>query len=169
MQRTLSAILTVVRRFFDVVIILLFSYMAIAVVAQVIGRYVFNYSIAWATETATYAQIWMVLVGAGYAMRRDMHVSIDLVLPLLPRIVRQLVTLLITAMALWFLWVVFQGSFRLIKIGVIQKSPALQIPMLYPYLSLPVGAAYFAFELILHQWNRLKGTDDPDDITSREG
>ena len=38
-------------------IVAFFAYMGLAVLIQVVGRYVFNYSIDWAAETATIAQI----------------------------------------------------------------------------------------------------------------
>ncbi|MEZ5836622.1 MAG: TRAP transporter small permease [Geminicoccaceae bacterium] len=159
MTRTATLAVLAIRRFFDTVIILLFAYMVITVLAQVIGRYVFNFSIAWATETATFAQIWMVLASAGYAMRKDMHVGIDIIPAMLPPVLQKITIVAVTGAALWFLWIVFDGSFRLLKVGAIQKSPALQISMYYPYLALPVGAAYFAFELILRQYAKLVGSD----------
>ena len=60
------------------VIMLLFVYMIEAVFAQVIGRYVFNFSIAAADETSTFALIWMVLLAAGLAMRRGSMSGIDI-------------------------------------------------------------------------------------------
>ena len=50
-------------------VIVFYAYMAVVVLIQVLGRYVFNYSIDWATETATFAQIWMVLLAALLTMQ----------------------------------------------------------------------------------------------------
>ena len=130
-------------------VILFYGYMAVAVLIQVLGRYVFNYSIGWAAETATFAQIWMVLLGAGIAMRRNLHVGVDVLAQKLPVPMLRLLTLVIGAICLWFLWRAIVGSFGLIRIGQIQTSPALGIPMWLPYLSLPIGLTYFAFELVL--------------------
>jgi len=41
-------------------VVAFFGYMGLAVLIQVVSRYVFNYSIDWAAETATIAQIWMI-------------------------------------------------------------------------------------------------------------
>lgn len=143
------AALALLRRCVDIVLILLVAYMVGAVLMQVFGRYVFNYSITAAVETATFAQIWMVLLGAGYAMRQRMHVNIDVVIQLLPAHVARLLLVPVAALCLWFLWVVFIGGIRLLDLGAIQSSPALQIPMTFPYLSLPLSAAYFALEAVL--------------------
>ncbi len=147
--RICAALTAALRAVVTWAVILFYGYMAVAVLIQVLGRYVFNYSIGWAAETATFAQIWMVLLGAGIAMRRNLHVGVDVLAQRLPVPVLRLLTLLIGAICLWFLWRAVVGSFGLIRIGQIQTSPALGIPMWLPYLSLPIGLAYFALELVL--------------------
>jgi C4-dicarboxylate transporter DctQ subunit len=142
-------------------VVVFFGYMAIAVLVQVLGRYVFNYSIGGAVETATFAQIWMVLLAAGIAMRRGLHVGVDALAAKFPLWLGRLVTLAVGALCLWFLWVAVIGSFGLIRVGLIQTSPSLAIPMWLPYLSLPIGLVYFAFELILalvERWHRPPGS-----------
>lgn len=130
-------------------VIVFYSYMAIAVLVQVLGRYVFNYSIGWASETATFAQIWMVLLAAGIAMERNLHVGVDVLAARLPLPLFRLTSLVIAAACLWFLFQAINGSFAMIQIGFIQTSPAIGLPMWIPYLSLPVGLTYFALELVL--------------------
>lgn len=149
MTRLAAMLLAGLRRCVDVVLIALMAYMVGAVLMQVFGRYVFNYSITAAVETATFAQIWMVLLGAGYAMRQRMHVNIDVVIQMLPAHWARLLLVPVAGLCLWFLWVVFVGGVRLLDLGAIQRSPALQIPMTIPYLALPLAAAYFALEAVL--------------------
>ena len=130
-------------------VVVFYSYMAIAVLVQVLGRYVFNYSIGWAAETATFAQIWMVLLAAGIAMQRNLHVGVDVLASRLPLTIYRLTTLLIGCACLWFLYQAITGSFAMIEFGQIQTSPALGVPMWLPYLSVPIGLTYFALELVL--------------------
>jgi TRAP-type C4-dicarboxylate transport system permease small subunit len=161
----LARLLTALRAVMAGAIILLFAYMAVAVLAQVLGRYLFNFSIDWAVESATFAQIWMVLLGAGYAMRKGLHVSVDVVVAKLPAALVRLLNAVISLLCLWFLWVVFEGSLRLIEIGSLQTSSALQIPMRYPYMAIPVATAYLALELVLVLWARsfgLRPADEPE-------
>ena len=130
-------------------VVVCFAYMTVAVLAQVFGRYVFNYSISWTEETARYAQIWVVLMGAGIAMRRGLHVAVDALVALLPLRMARVLSLLIAAGSLWFLGVVVYGSVPLIELGwQFETSPVLQIPMWIIYLSLPLGALYLALELV---------------------
>ncbi len=141
-----QASLALVRRAVEIVLILLVAIMIGTVLAQVAGRYLFNFSIAWATELATFAQIWMVLLGAGYAMRARLHVSIETLVEMLPPAVARLIMVPVAGLCLWFLWVVFEGGLLLMEVGAMQTSAALQVSMQVPYVALPVSAAYFALE-----------------------
>ncbi len=134
------------RRTVNLVAGLLFIYMCFAILAQILGRYIFNYSIAGTEETATYAQIWLVLLGAGIAMRNGQHVAIDILIARCPAVVQRVAKTASLALGLWFLAVVFVGSFGLLAIGMVVKSPALRIPLAYPYAALPIGIAYFMLE-----------------------
>jgi TRAP-type C4-dicarboxylate transport system permease small subunit len=160
----LTAVLRTIARWS---VVFFYSYMAFAVLAQVFGRYLFNYSIGWATETATFAQIWMVLLAAGVAMERNLHVGVDVLSSRLPLFLYRAVTLLIGVACLWFLYQAIIGSFAMIRIGQIQTSPALGLPMWIPYLSMPIGLTYFAFELILSFAQKWQGPH-PEEISLTE-
>lgn len=141
--------LSIIRRTVDVVIIGLFAFMCIAIWMQVAGRYLFNFSIGWAFEGATFAQIWMVLLGTGVAMRLNMHNSMEMFAQhLSPRVYRFLIVLSAAA-CLWFLAISIRGSLPLLRIGSFQTSPALQMPMFIPYLAITVGFLYFALEIVV--------------------
>ncbi len=142
-------LVALVRRLVAVLVILFFCYMILAVLIQVGGRYLFDYAIDWTAETATFAQIWMVFLAAGLAMRDRLHVSVDMLADVVPLGARRLFILIIAAACFWFLGQVIQGSAALIDIGRIQTSPVLQVPMWIPYLSLPIGLIYFGLELLL--------------------
>lgn len=144
-----SYLVAALRRLVTGLVVLFFSYMAIAVLVQIAGRYVFNYSIDWTAETATFAQIWMILLAGGLAMRDKLHVSVDALTHVLPESILRVLTIVVTLPCLWFLWQAIAGSAALIEIGRIQASPVLQIPMWIPYLSLPIGLAYFGLEFLL--------------------
>ncbi len=150
---------SVLRKCVAVLVIIFFTYMTVAVLIQVFGRYVFNYSIGWASETATFSQIWMVLLAAGLAMRQNMHVGVDALAQQLPLPVRRILIVIISAAALWFLFQAVWGSRQLIKIGQIQTSPAVGLPMWIPYLSLPLGMSYFAFEVVAAFLSKWKNPD----------
>jgi TRAP-type C4-dicarboxylate transport system permease small subunit len=139
-----------IRRGAAFLVVACFAYMTVAVLAQVLGRYFFNYSISWTEETARFAQIWVVLVGAGLAMRRGLHVAVEVLAAMLPLPLRRVLSVVTVFGCLWFLAVVIYGSFALIELGwMFETSPVVQIPMWIIYLSLPIGAVYFGIEVIV--------------------
>ncbi len=131
------------------VVILLFSVMMISVLVQVGGRYVFNYSIAQASEIATFSQIWLVLLGSGVAVAKGQHVAIDMLPAKLPLPAARVALVAIALVIATFLAVLAYGSLPLLRMGEFQSSPALRVPMKYVYICLPFGAGYMALELLL--------------------
>lgn len=55
-----------------------------AITLQVFTRYALNRPIAWVEETATYAFIWMVFVGASLGLKQGRHILIETVGSRLP-------------------------------------------------------------------------------------
>jgi len=137
------------RRLVDGALLALLGYMALAILAQVVGRYFFNYSIAWSEETATFAQVWLTLLGAGVAMRYNQHVGVDFLILKAPVGVQRIVNGVAFLLGIWFLGVVVVGSLSMLSIGLMVKSPALRLPMAIPYSALPAGFAYFLIEFAI--------------------
>jgi C4-dicarboxylate transporter DctQ subunit len=151
-KRILAAVAAIVaglRKLIAGLVVVFFSYMIIAVLVQIAGRYLFDFAIDWTAETATFAQIWMVLLAGGLAMRDNLHVSVDALTSHLPAPALRGLVVVVTLPCLWFLFQAIAGSLALIDIGRIQSSPVLRLPMWIPYLSLPVGLGYFGLEFLL--------------------
>ncbi len=149
----------VLRTAVEWIVVACFIYMTLAVLAQVFGRYVFNYSISWTEETAKFAQTWVVLMGAGITMRRGLHVAVDVLAAMLPLGLRRALLLVVVFGCLWFLGIVIYGSIPLLELGwMFETSPVLQVPMWIIYLCLPFGAVYFGIEIVL---SVIKRWDDP--------
>ena len=130
--------------------------MVLAVFYQVLGRYIFNYKLGAAAETATMAQIWMILLASGIAMRKNMHVGVDILLRKLNVKAQKIIVSVSTIVIMIFLIMVLKGSVQLIIVGAQSTSPAISIPMWIPYLSIPIGIFYIMLELIILTFNKLK-------------
>lgn len=144
-----TAVVAGLRKLVAGLVVLFFAYMIIAVLVQIAGRYLFDFAIDWTAETATFAQIWMILLAGGLAMRDNLHVSVDALTSRLPVSALRVLIVVVTLPCLWFLSQAIAGSLALIDIGRIQSSPVLRLPMWIPYLSLPVGLGYFGLEFLL--------------------
>lgn len=153
--------LRVVRTLVDVVLVALLTTMIGLIMFQIFGRYVFNYSISWSEEAAIFVQIWIVMLGAGLAMRNRNHIGIDLVVSRLPAVARVLLKSASFLLSVWFLLVLVVGSFGLISLGMIIKSTALQLPMAVPYAALPIGMSYLLLEFALATFPELAPRGKP--------
>jgi TRAP-type C4-dicarboxylate transport system permease small subunit len=108
---------------------------------QVVSRYVFSYPFDWPEELARYLFIWVALLGAAVALKRGAHFSIDALVKRLPAGWRLIVPLSIHAILAAFTLVVAVKGFQLAMRVSEQLSSGLEIPMTYPYLSVPVSFA----------------------------
>jgi TRAP-type C4-dicarboxylate transport system permease small subunit len=152
MEKTLN----ITRKIINYLVIIFFVYMVLAVFYQVLGRYVFNYKLGAAAETATMAQIWMILLASGIAMRKNMHVGVDILLRKLNVKAQKIIVTVSTIVITIFLIMVLIGSVQLIIVGAQSTSPAISIPMWIPYLSIPIGIVYIMLELLILTFNKLK-------------
>ncbi len=166
MKTRSSRLINWIRGGVDVFLVVSFLIMFGAVLLQVAIRTFTTYSLVGTEEIANYAQLWLVLVGSGVALRFGKHVAVDILVSFLSERTRFYISLFNAAAILWFLWLVFQGSLPLIDMGTFQTSPALGLPMWTMYASLSVGAAYMALELILSLLPGDEGNPPPETAVS---
>jgi TRAP-type C4-dicarboxylate transport system permease small subunit len=124
--------------------------MASLVIAQVIMRYVFNDPLDWSEEMARLVFISLAFVGIGAAYGRRRHMAIDALVILLPAGAKRIVEFTVVGIASAFLIaviVISAGSIMdLHRMDV--TTPALEWPMAYVYLVIPLGLA----ALIAQMW-----------------
>ncbi|QIE55247.1 TRAP transporter large permease subunit [Pikeienuella piscinae] len=113
---------------------------AAVAILQVFCRYVLNASLPWPEELAQWFFGWAVFLGMALLTGRNSHIAIGFLGPRLPPAARAAQRFLIRA-------VVTAASLALILHGIdfmgraMQVSPALEWPISYLVLAVPVGAA----------------------------
>jgi TRAP-type C4-dicarboxylate transport system permease small subunit len=119
----------------------LLAFITAGVFVQVVLRYGFARSFLWGEETALFAFIWCVYLGAAICVWRRSHFAFDLFADRLhgraagvQRLVVDLCVLLVAAVMVAQGWTFAQMSLQ-------RFSPALGITLLVPTLAIPVSGA----------------------------
>lgn len=95
----------------------------------------------WSEEVARYTMLWAVFIGAGMGAKTGVHVGVDALVRILPPKIMRYVTVFSGMCS-----VTFCLSLTVLGVALLdimwetgQLSPALEIPMVWAYLSVPVG------------------------------
>jgi len=129
-------------------VIILLSIMVSNVTVGVFFRYVLNNSISWTEELARYLMVWFAYIGMAIAFRDESHVNVSFLVNLFPLAYRHIIKIISYLFVLFFLITLFSQSLNVFRIVKIQTSPSMQIPMIYPYLSVTFGSLLMAIEIV---------------------
>ncbi|MEM6440081.1 MAG: TRAP transporter small permease [Pseudomonadota bacterium] len=105
-----SAFGAAVNAFEETLIAVILGLMTIITFANVVVRYAFNSNILWALEATTYLFAWLVLLGAGYAVKTGAHLGVDVLVNALPAGLRRLMGLICAAVCISFALLLLKGS-----------------------------------------------------------
>ncbi|MFA0889516.1 MAG: TRAP transporter small permease [Synergistales bacterium] len=123
----------------------------IIVFLNVVLRYVFSASLSWVDEAARYMFLWLIWVGADYAMANRAHLRITMIPDRMHGKSRIRIECLV--LAIWLCFCVFLGyqGVKLVTIVVAQQqlSTAMQINMGWAYACVPCGAIFMAIRIFL--------------------
>lgn len=107
--------------------------------AQVIFRYFIGNSLDWIEEVSRILLIWLTYIGAAVALKRKGHIAVDAFLGFFPESFRRIADIITSILIIAFsAFLCVQGiTFALLSERTI--FPALQVPVSWQYLGLPVG------------------------------
>lgn len=130
--------------------------LVMCVVWQVFSRYVLNQPSTLTDELARFLMIWVGLLGAAYTVGAQRHLSIDLLFMSINKRKQALLSLFINLLIFSFAGsVIVTGGIKLINktLATVQVSAAMQIPMGYVYIILPLSGAVMMFYALwfIHQ------------------
>lgn len=128
--------------------------MTILVFIQVVMRYVFSNSLSWSEEIARYIFLWFSWIGASYAVKERSHFRVEMFVNFAKgraRVYMEYVVLIIWALFSFAL--AYYGTQLLLFLQETgQVSAAVQMPMTWPYASVPVGSALMCIRLIIEMY-----------------
>ena len=115
--------------------------MATNTIANVIGRYIFQYSIFFTEELNRIIIILITFAGVGYAARHGRHIRMSAIYDTLPVKARKVLMIFIATVTAVSMFALCYFSIR--YIGKVQTSgrvlPALQIPVWWIFIWVPIG------------------------------
>lgn len=135
------------------VLIVLMGIMTLNVLWQVFTRFIIGDPSAFTDELSRYLLIWVGVLGAGYGVGQRIHLAIDL-FPRNQTGVRRIYTdLFIELIVLLFaVTVMIIGGTQLVYVTLAleQTSAALQVPLGYVYIVLPLSGVLILFYNVAH-------------------
>ncbi len=134
-------------------LVFILSVLVIDVLWQVISRYLLSSPSSFTDELAGYLLIWVGVLGAAYVAGRKEHLAIDILIQRSPPLrQRRLLYIIHSLIFLFALTVMVIGGVILMYTRfVLQvKSAALQLPLGYVYIILPVSGLIIMYYEVLH-------------------
>jgi len=111
----------------------------LALFANVVLRYGFNYSLAWSEELVRIVIIYTTLIGCSTAIKDQSMIKIDALVQIAPKLktllswLSNVVTLIFSCMMVYYGWQMAELQLR-----TFQKTIIMQIPLVYLYSILPM-------------------------------
>ncbi len=158
--------------------------MTLITFANVIARYLLNTNILWALEATVFLFAWLVLMGASYAVKKHIHIGVDVVINMVSPGTRKAMAILAVTSCLAFSILLLIGSWNYWYPFITERAwletedipiPEFmaflsewfnegeayeKIPRFIPYLALPLGMALFTFRFLQLGWKVLTGELD---------
>ncbi|MGB0681980.1 MAG: TRAP transporter small permease [Magnetovibrionaceae bacterium] len=161
----------------ETLIALLLGLMTVVTFANVVARYVFNDNLLWALETTVFLFAWLVLLGVSYAVKRNLHLGVDVFVNMMPHHTRKYFALAAVACCLFFSVLLLIGSwdywypfatkrawletddvpmpfFLTFLEGLVNEGEAYEkMPRFIPYMILPISMALLTYRFLQVGWN----------------
>ncbi len=144
----LSRYLEIQARLCQWLLLLLGIAMTVLILLQVFCRFVVYVPLPWSEECARYLMVWMGMLGSVLAFEKGRHIGVTVFMDALPPVLRCWGSRVVQLVIIGFLGIMCYQGVVLSSLNADQRSPALEVSMLVPYLALPVGFAMMILVLV---------------------
>ncbi len=158
--------------------------MTLITFANVVARYIFNSNILWALELTVFLFAWLVLMGASYAVKKHIHIGVDVIINAVSPAKGKALTILAVVACLAFSVLLLIGSWNYWYPFITERAwletedipmPEMfmfladwfnegeryeKLPRFIPYLALPLGMALLTFRFLQLGWQVVTGDVD---------
>lgn len=146
----LSAVLRLYNKFEEYLLVLSLAVSVALVALQIVFRYFINASIPWSEELTRYIFIWQIWLGTSFAQRDGKHLKVEVLYSLMNPAGKKFLSVLSNLIFLSFCVFLTVNGFSLVMnlAHRYSLSPAMEIPLLFVYLSLPVSNFVLSVRII---------------------
>lgn len=118
---------------------------------NVVMRYVFNASLAWAGALTSFLFIWSALFGAAYGFKIGMHLGVTIVIQKLkPKAAKLLLTLTLVIILIYLVALIVWGyDFCRFNMMMGQVQVDMNVPFWVIYLCVPISMAIASYQVLL--------------------
>ena len=133
--------------FLQIVLTMLMGILIIPVTMQIASRYSdFIPRYIWTEELSRFCFIWIILVGAMIALRKNEHFAVDLLPPPKTHKGKAISLMFVDLMAFGMAVIFVVWGWPLIKFGLLQTSEMADLPMVFIYVAWPItGITWMLF------------------------
>ncbi len=124
--------------------------MVINTAGGVFFRYVLHNAIPWTEELGRYMMIYVGFFGCILAMGTDSHVGVQMFTALFRPAVKRVFHIIARLVVAVFLIVILMKCGEQLSALRIQRSSAMEIPMVVPYFAVTFGMALMLLEDLVH-------------------
>ncbi|RLD54970.1 MAG: TRAP transporter small permease [Bacteroidetes bacterium] len=148
----------IIDRILEVLLIVILSILVLDVVWQVASRYLLANPSKFTDELAGFLLMWVSLFGAAWVTGKNQHMAINLLERKLKGQSRKIIRLIINLIVILFAVFVFLVGgtwFVYTRFHLGQISPALELPLGYVYLVLPLSGLFILYYSIDNTINEM--------------
>jgi TRAP-type C4-dicarboxylate transport system permease small subunit len=138
--------------------ILIFAMMVVTF-SQVLARYAFQHSLSWSEEVGRFIFVWISFLGMAACFKSGAHVALDLLVKYLTGFSRKTLEIVNGILTVLLSSAIFVSGISLFQLGTRQQSPALNIPMQWIYIVVPVSGLlllYFSIRILCGYFTQQK-------------
>ena len=161
----LLSVKNIIDKFLSWTVVVLMSIITVNVLWQVFSRFVLQNPSSFTEELARYMLIWIGILGVAYVAGQKLHLAIDLLSTKLTGKSKSVLEIFIQLCIFVFsFFVMVIGGVRLVYITLQlnQISAALQLPLGYVYLVLPISGIlmmFYSICFIVDEVKKIKQTN----------
>lgn len=151
--------------------ILLLLMMSISLAAGVVFRYFLNSPLIWSDELAMFTFVWVSFIGGSMALKKQALSSVSVIMDRFKGRIRCILLSfgfgLVSLFCAYFFWISIPWIMDP-NISV-QKSTAMGLSMLFPYLSVPISLGFMTIHSLEHFLHSLRSIKTLEEVVTGHG